>query len=129
MIDRDGTVTQLVSIWNTAWHASQANLHSVGIEHVALSAAGAAALNKRYPAHVPWTEMLATEEQYKSSAKLIQWLCSAMGIKCDRAHIRTHQEASPADHHTLCCTGALDPDRVVEMAAHLNPVSLPIAEV
>lgn len=116
IVDRDGTITQLVSIFNTAWHASQCNLHSVGIEHVALSAVGAAALNKHYPSGHPYIEMLCTDEQYAASAKLIKWLCGAMGITCDRDHIRTHNECSPADGHVLCCTGAFDIDKVVNLA-------------
>jgi N-acetyl-anhydromuramyl-L-alanine amidase AmpD len=119
IVGRDGTIWQLVALSRVAWHASQVNYHSIGIEHVALSAAGAAGLNRRYPNGAPFVEMLATEEQYSASAKLLAWLCAQAKIPCDRVHIRTHHEASPIDHHDLCCTGALNPDRVVEMAAAL----------
>lgn len=100
VIDRDGTVYQLVDIKDIAWHASQCNTHSVGIEHAAT------------------TEplMQATNEQYAASAALVAWLCGELKIDCDRAHIRTHNECSPADGHVQCCTGGLDPDRVVRMA-------------
>lgn len=98
VIGRDGTDYQLLPISDVAWHASQCNTHSVGIEH-----AGSAALP-------------CTAEQYIASAALVAWLCQQMGISCDRLRIRTHQEASPADGHIGCCTVALDPDKVVAMA-------------
>lgn len=123
VIDRDGLITQLVSIKDTAWHASQANGHSVGIEHVALSVSGAANLNLKYFAQIAtghqksFEAMPATPEQYAASAKLIAWLCGELGVPVDRAHVRTHNEASPIDGHALCCTGGLDPDKVVSIAA------------
>ena len=120
IVVRDGSIWQLVPLSRVAWHASQVNYHSIGIEHVALSAAGAADLNHRHPSGAPFVYMPATEEQYAASAKLLAWLCGQTGISMDRAHIRTHHEASPIDHHDLCCTGALDPDRVVTMAAALK---------
>lgn len=122
IVGRAGSIWQLVPLSRVAWHASQVNYHSIGIEHVALSAAGAADLNRRHPSGAPFVEMLATEEQYAASAKLLAWLCGQTKITCDRTHIRTHHEASPADHHNLCCTGALNPDRVVAMAAALGYV-------
>lgn len=117
IICRDGAIWQLVPLSRVAWHASSVNYHSIGIEHVALSAAGAADLNRRHPSGVPFITLLATEAQYDASAKLLGWLCADTGIPCDRAHIRTHFEASPIDNHVLCCTGALDIDRVVSMVA------------
>jgi N-acetyl-anhydromuramyl-L-alanine amidase AmpD len=105
VIDRDGTVYQLVDVNDTAWHASACNSFSVGIEHVAVA-----------------NKLLATEAQYTASAELVAWLCKLMRITCDRTHVITHNEASPQDGHTLCCTGGLDPDRVVEMAKGQNDV-------
>jgi len=122
IVCRDGGIWQCVPLSRVAWHASQINYHSIGIEHVALSAAGAADLNRRHPAGAPFVEMLATEEQYAASAKLLAWLCAEAKIACDRGHIRTHNEASPIDHHELCCTGALNPDRVVAMALLANQI-------
>lgn len=107
IIDRDGTVYQLMSISETAWHASAVNAHSVGIEHVAV------------PGSLP-----ATEEQYAASALLVQWLCGMMNVPIDRNHVRGHNEASPADGHKLCCSGALSADRVVSMAV-LLPKEIP----
>ena len=105
VIDRDGTVYQLVDINDTAWHASECNSRSVGIEHVAMAPYGNAAA------------LPATEAQYAASAALVKWLCERLSIACDRLHVRTHNEASPQDGHVLCCTGALDPDKVVAMAS------------
>ncbi len=99
VIDTDGTVYQLVDVADVAWHASQCNEISVGIEHAAIAG--------RQP---------ATDAQYASSAALVAWLCDLLKIPCDRAHVLTHNEASPADHHVLCCTGGLDPDRLLSMA-------------
>ena len=104
VIDRDGTVYQLVDINDTAWHASECNSRSVGIEHVAMAATGAA------------PGLPATDAQYEASAALVKWLCDRMSVACDRLHVRTHNEASPQDGHVMCCTGALDPDRVVALA-------------
>jgi len=99
VIDRDGTVYQLVDINDTAWHASQVNPVSVGIEHAAIA-----------------DTLLATDAQYAASAKLVKWLAGQMNIPIDRKHVATHNECSPRDGHVLCCTGALDPDRVVKEA-------------
>jgi N-acetyl-anhydromuramyl-L-alanine amidase AmpD len=69
VVDRDGTVYQLVDLADTAWHASAVNSHSIGIEHVGLSAAGAQRLNSEYADRIaagtqkPWNEMLATKQQ------------------------------------------------------------------
>lgn len=103
VIDRTGQITQLLDIRETAWHASQANAHSIGIEHAAIAG-----------------RLLATEEQYAASAALVKWCCDQMGVPVDRAHVRTHNEASPRDGHVLCCTGALDPDEVVRRACAIQ---------
>ena len=102
VIDRDGTVYQLLPISDTAWHASAVNSRSVGIEHAA----------------IPGT-MPPTEEQYKASAALVKWLCEQLSIPCDREHIRSHYEASPQDGHVGCCAPTLDPDRIVSEAGAL----------
>lgn len=125
LLARDGHIIQLVSILNTAWHASQANLHSIGIEHVALSQDGAERYNLMYADKIKagvqkkFEYMPATEEQYSSSAKLHKWLCGILGIPLDRRHVRQHCEVSPADHHDECCHGALDIDRIVADALAL----------
>lgn len=126
VIDRDGTVYQHLSIDDTAFHANSANTYSIGIEHVALTAKGAADLNKKYADKIaagtqsPWHEMLATTAQYKSSAELVAWLCKLMKVPIDRSSVKTHYEVDQASHHVLCCAGALNPDRVVNLATALN---------
>jgi N-acetyl-anhydromuramyl-L-alanine amidase AmpD len=114
VIDRDGTITQLVDLMDTAWHASQVNSKSVGIEHVA------------HVAQAPFKDVaLATEAQYQASAKLVAWLCEELLIPISRGYVRTHNEVSPGDHHPQCCTGALDPDRVVKDAQALSQIASP----
>jgi len=103
VIDRNGTVYQLVDLNDTAWHASQVNSRSVGIEHAA-TAEG----------------LPATEAQYEASAKLVAWLADTLLIPLSRGFVRTHNEASPKDGHVKCCTGGLDPDKVVAMAQALS---------
>jgi N-acetyl-anhydromuramyl-L-alanine amidase AmpD len=110
VIDRDGTVYQLIDLEDTAWHASECNTRSVGIEHAA-----------KADGTLP-----ATPEQYEASSKLVAWLCGMMKVPCNRSHVKTHNEASPKDGHVLCCTGGLDPDKVVTMAAALIPPMPPV---
>lgn len=105
-IDRDGTVYQLVDLGRTAWHASEVNSRSVGIEHAAI------------PGTLP-----ASDAQYAASAALVAWICTQLDIPCDRIHVQSHNEASPKDGHVLCCTGALDPDRLVQAASASLPQS------
>lgn len=103
VIDRDGTIFQLLSISETAWHANSANGHTIGIEHAAIAG-----------------KLLCTEEQYAASALLVKWLCGQMKVPCDRTHVRSHFEVDQAHLHVQCCAGGLDPDRVVSIAAALN---------
>lgn len=108
VIDRDGTVYQLVNINDTAYHARGVNTTSVGIEHVAIA-----------------NKLMATSAQYVASAKLVRWLCDELKIPCNRSHILTHKEADPSSSHVLCCTGALDPNLVVSEALSIPPEVLP----
>src|SRR5215831_17572350 len=97
VIDRDGTVFQLMPLEETAWHASEVNSRSVGVET-------AASADGKYP---------ATGAQYAAAFVLVKWLCDLLKIPCDREHALSHNEASPADGHVKCCTAGLDPDKVV----------------
>lgn len=121
IVGRTGSIWQCVPLSRVAWHASQVNYHSIGVEHVALSAAGAADLNRRHPSGAPFVELPATGAQYAASARLLKWLCAEAAIPADRQHIRTHNEASPADDHVFCCTGALNPDQVVALIPTAAP--------
>lgn len=118
VIDRDGTVYQLVDVQDTAWHASQVNSHSVGIEHVAMAAV------KDQHGNVTQPQLPATDAQYAASCRLVAWLCHILKLPIDRAHVRTHNEASPRDGHVQCCTGALDPDKVVADAVTFSAMGL-----
>jgi len=101
IIDGDGMVYQLLPLSDTAWHASEVNYRSVGIEHVAIPG-----------------KLMANDAQYHASSALVWWLCTQLGIPCDRLHVMGHNEASPKDGHVQCCSGALDVDRVVTAAFH-----------
>lgn len=132
IVDRDAaaTVYQCVSISDTAWHASAVNSHSIGIEHAAMSLEGARLYNEQYAQQIiagkqkPFIYLPATDAQYAASAKLIVWLCGQMNMPIDRIRIRTHNEASPKDEHVQCCTGALDPDRLVQQAQAVAAASM-----
>jgi len=81
---------QLVDTGRTAWHASQVNSRSIGIEHAAI------------PDKLP-----VTDAQYAASAELIAWLCGELGIPCDADHVVGHNQASPKDGHVRCCEPTL----------------------
>lgn len=98
-IDRDGTVYQLVDTVRTAWHASQVNSRSIGVEHAAI------------PQSLP-----VTDAQYAASAALVAWLCGELLIPCDSDHVMGHNQASPADGHVGCCEPTLSVEKVIAAA-------------
>ena len=98
-IDRDGTVYQLVDTARTAWHASQVNSRSIGIEHAAIPG-----------------KLALTDAQYAASAALVAWLCGELRIPCDSGHVMGHNQASPADGHVGCCEPTLSVDKVIAAA-------------
>lgn len=104
VIDRDGTTYQLLSISDSAWHVQAANSYTVGIEHAAIAG-----------------KLMATEAQYSASSMLIAYLCKLLELPCNRNTVQSHYELNKSSNHTKCCTGALDPDRVVAMAAKITP--------
>jgi N-acetyl-anhydromuramyl-L-alanine amidase AmpD len=73
----DGAITQMVANHDVAWHAGDwwMNMHSIGIEHEGVAAAGAS-----------WY----TEAMYRSSAQLVRFLAAKYHIPLDRAHIIGH---------------------------------------
>lgn len=99
-IERDGTVYQLVDTGRTAWHASQVNSRSIGIEHAAI------------PGKLP-----VTDAQYAASAALVAWLCGELRIPCDSDHVMGHNQASPADGHAGCCEPTLSIEKVIAAAS------------
>lgn len=77
----DGAITQMVRNKDVAWHAGNwpVNAESIGIEHEAVSADGAA-----------WY----TDAMYRSSAALVRYLAHRYGIPLDRAHILGHDDVA-----------------------------------
>lgn len=78
----DGEVTQSVRDADTAWHARNANSHSVGIEH------------EGYVDDASWF----TDSMYRSSAALTKHLAAKHNIPKDRDHIVGHVEVPGNDH-------------------------------
>ena len=77
VIDKDGTVYQMVQNKDIAWHAGNwwYNMHSIGIEHVGFAHNG----NTDY-----------TPEMYEASATLTKWLAAKYNIPRDRQHVLGH---------------------------------------
>ena len=78
----DGTIAQVVTESNTAFHARSANRWTIGIEH------------EFYPRY----GIYHTDAQYRSSAKLVCAIARRYGIPVDRAHIIGHNELPDTDH-------------------------------
>jgi N-acetyl-anhydromuramyl-L-alanine amidase AmpD len=75
---RDGQITQCVDDTNIAWHAGtwHMNRTSLGIEH------------EGYFHDPVWF----TPEMYRSSARLVAYLCAWYGIPIDNEHIIGHHQ-------------------------------------
>jgi V8-like Glu-specific endopeptidase len=101
VVGQDGEVVQMVRNNDIAWHASSANAHSIGIEHVANS-------NRA-------RNLLPTDAEYRGSAKLVAWLCQCFGLPIDRTHVLGHSEADPHTTHTDCPNSVWDWDRYMAM--------------
>jgi N-acetyl-anhydromuramyl-L-alanine amidase AmpD len=76
----DGKIAQCVDDTNIAWHAGswQVNETSIGIEH------------EGYFDDPAWL----SPELYRSSARLVAYLCGWYGIPVDRQHIVGHNEVA-----------------------------------
>ncbi len=94
VVGRGGEVVQVVAHGDTAHHANGANSRSIGIEHNATTTLD----------HAP------TDAQYRSSAKLVAWLCAQLGIPADRTHVLGHSEVDPKTTHTSCPNSVWDWD-------------------
>ncbi len=92
VVGRGGEVVQTVAHGDTAHHANGANRRSIGIEHNATTTAD----------HAP------TDAQYRSSAKLVAWLCAQLGIPADRTHVLGHSEVDTKTTHTSCPNSVWD---------------------
>jgi N-acetyl-anhydromuramyl-L-alanine amidase AmpD len=82
IIDRGGTIYQMVEDGDKAWHAKAANPRSIGIEHVAVAG------QQMAPA------------QTTASVALVRWLMASYGIK--RSGIVGHRFA-PGNEGTTDC--------------------------
>jgi N-acetyl-anhydromuramyl-L-alanine amidase AmpD len=98
VVGQDGEVVQMVKHNDVAWHASNANGDSIGIEHVA----NTKGLNP-------------TPMQYCASAALANWLASQFNLPIDRTHILGHSEADPKTTHTGCPNAVWDWDYYMGM--------------
>ncbi len=92
VIDKDGTVYQMVQNKDVAWHAGnwQWNMQSIGIEHIGHASTGS-------------TDY--TPEMYRASSQLVKWLSKKYGFPVDRQHVVGHDSipaprpANLADMH------------------------------
>lgn len=96
VIDKDGTVYQMVKNKDVAWHAGNwwYNMHSIGIEHVGY-------------AHNGSTDY--TPEMYKASTELVKYLSRKYDIPYDRGHILGHDNV-PAPRSDLIAGMHTDTD-------------------
>ncbi|MFC7647989.1 N-acetylmuramoyl-L-alanine amidase [Streptosporangium lutulentum] len=78
----DGAVTQMVRNKDVAWHASNYNTRSIGIEH------------EGFVNDASWF----TDAMYRSSAALTRYICDRYGIPKDRNHIIGHNQVPGATH-------------------------------
>lgn len=92
VVGRGGEVVQVVAHGDTAHHANGANSRSIGIEHNATTTRD----------HAP------TDAQYRSSAKLVAWLCAQLGIPADHTHVLGHSEVDTRTTHTSCPNSVWD---------------------
>jgi len=86
IVDRDGSIYQMVSDSDNAWHAKAANRTSIGIEHVSMPGWG------------------MSSQQQVASIALVQWLVSTYDIPLQR--ILGHQFA-PGNEGTTDCPDGL----------------------
>jgi N-acetyl-anhydromuramyl-L-alanine amidase AmpD len=105
IVGQDGEVVQMVKHNDVAWHASSANGDSIGIEHVARSPHE---WDKKLGHADPG--MMPTDQQYCSSAALVNWLCNQFNLPMDRTHVLGHSEADPQTTHTDCPNAVWDWD-------------------
>src|ERR1700744_5756395 len=96
VVGQDGTVIQCVALADTAWHAHEANGHSVGIEH---SARTPGELGHDDPGLPP------SDVQYQASARLVAWLCRELQLHPTRVAVLGHAEADKTTTHQKCPLG------------------------
>lgn len=111
VIGQSGEVVQMVRHNDIAFHACSANHDSIGIEHVARP-------RGEWGRDDPG--LLPTAAEYRSSARLVRFLCDRYELPLDREHIVGHVEADPSTSHTNCPDGAWDWDRFLDALGELE---------
>ena len=106
IVGQDGTVVQMVRHDDIAWHASEANATSIGIEHVARSPGELGPKDPGLPLR---------EAQYAASARLVRWLCERYHLPIDRSTIVGHCEAAKTSHSDC-------PNRIWDWGAYMQRV-------
>ena len=105
LVGQDGEVIQFVKENDVAWHASNANGDSIGIEHVAIKRGGVT-YTRRDGTPITYPAMPPSDAQYCASAALVVYLCDKYHIPADRVHILGHAEVDTHTTHTSCPDGA-----------------------
>jgi N-acetyl-anhydromuramyl-L-alanine amidase AmpD len=106
IVGQEGEVVQCVRHKDIAHHAGGANEYTIGIEHNTLS-----------------SDTRLTGKQYLSSAQLVVWLASHLGIRLNRHFIIGHSEADPGTSHSRCPNRVLDWDTYMQAIAHVQAVA------
>jgi V8-like Glu-specific endopeptidase/N-acetyl-anhydromuramyl-L-alanine amidase AmpD len=96
VVGQQGQVVQMVRNQDVAYHASEANAHSIGIEHAARSP-------HEWGKNDPGFDV--TDAEYCASAALVRWLCNEFNLPMDRDHIKGHVEVDPKKRHPDCPIG------------------------
>lgn len=111
VIDKDGTIYQMVQTKDIAWHAGNwsTNMHSIGIEHV-----GYAAKSESY-----------TPQMYHASQQLVHYLSKKYGIPKDRAHILGHDNV-PARSPARLANMHVDPGPFWNWQQYMAGIGAPV---
>lgn len=112
VIGQDGTIIQAVKLSDTAWHASNANAYSVGIEHCAREPGE---FNRGKPNAPKDPGLPPSLTQYLASAKLVVWLCRELGVAPIRENIQGHCEVDLITSHTGCPNAIWDWDGFMKL--------------
>lgn len=100
IIDKNGDIYQMVEDGNKAWHAGNANRHSIGIEHVAK-------VGDKF-----------TEAQEKASIHLIKWLMTEYKVPKD--NIKGHKQIGSTSCPGNIFGDDIDDSNVPKLKAWVN---------
>jgi len=110
VIDQDGSIIQGIRFTDTAWHASNANAYSIGIEHCAREPG-----EFTRTTHKPDAGLPVSEAQYQSSAVMVAWICKGLGLQPTRDSIKGHCEVDVVTTHTGCPNSIWDWDHYMAL--------------